>query len=193
MDRVGRFAFRTLLDTLGVALKVASKCSERFRAQITTDLTIEVSSSDGVARHYVFRRADRSAASRPAKSPKTPDLALNFDTAWLGFRTLVRTDAVGEIVRLLHARRATYAGNAVYVLWFWSLRSMVLPYGRDRPLRGEGLPGALAAPDPVSKVADRIIREPVVAELDPAWTQAAQARSQMALTRGCRGDDVPMW
>lgn len=189
---MGPRAFRVLLATLGVALNVASRCSGRFRAQVTTDLTIEVSSSDGVARHFVFSRANRSAASRPGKSPTIPDLGLNFATAWLGFRTLVRTDAVGEIVRLLHARRATYAGNAVYVLWFWSLRSMVLPYGRDHPLR-EGLPGALAAPNPASKVAGRIVREPVAVELDPAWTRAAQARSQMALTRGCRGDDVPMW
>ncbi|HEX3614729.1 MAG TPA: hypothetical protein VHU88_23780 [Sporichthyaceae bacterium] len=190
---MGRFALGLLLSTLGEMLKVASRVSERFRAQVTEDLTIEVASTDGVAHHYVFRAANRSVASRRGRAPGTPDLALEFRSAALGFRTLVRTDAIGEIMKLLHARRATYTGNAVYVLWFWSLRSMVLPYGRDRRLPGAGLPGALTAPDPASKVADRITRGPAVAALDPSWTAALAARDRMAMLRRIRGEDVPMW
>lgn len=189
---MGRLLFRVLLAALGLLLHVGRRGSERFRAQITTDLTIEVSSADGVAHHYVFHRAGRRMASRSGHAPGTPDLAVRFETAFLGLRTLVRPDAIGAVVKLLHARRVTYTGNAAHVLWFWSLTRMVLPYGRERSDR-ERLPGALAAPDPASKVADRVTREPVAHVLDPHWPQAATARAHMAMIRGSAGEDIPLW
>ena len=190
---MGRILLRVLLAALGVLLKIACRVSKRFRQQITQDLSIEVTSSDGAAHHYVFHRADRSMSSRTGKAPGGADLALNFDTGLLGFRTLIRPDAIGEIHRLLLARRATYTGNATYVLWFWSLTRMVLPYGRERRVGGDGFPGALTVPNPASKVYDRVVREPVAGELDPNWTAAAAARARMAMVRGSRGDDIPMW
>lgn len=190
---LGRPAFRVLLATLGVGLQVVARCNGRFRDQVTTDLVIEVSSRDGAAQHYVFRRADRSVVSRSGRAPGATDLALEFESGWLGVATLVRPDAIGVITRLLHARRATYTGNAAYVLWFWGLTRMVLPYGRERRVPGDGFPGALRAPNADSKVAGRITREPVTARIDPAWTTAVEARARMAMLRGSAGDDIPMW
>jgi hypothetical protein len=69
---------------------------------------------------------------------------------------------------------------------------MVLPLGRQRRLK-EGLPGALTAPNPTSKVADRITREPVVDRIDPALTDAIAAHRKMGMIRGSNGDDVPLW
>lgn len=189
---MGRLLFRLLLGALGLLLHVGRRVSERFRAQITTDLTLEISSADGVAHHYVFRRAGRTFASRSGRAPRTPDLAVRFDSAFLGFRTLIRPDAIGTIMKLLHARRVTYTGNAAHVLWFWSLTRMVLPYGRERSYK-ENLPGAMAAPNPSSKVEGRITREPVAVELDPHWPQAASAREHMAMIRGSHGEDIPLW
>lgn len=189
---MGRILLRVLLAVLGLLLKVASLLSQRFREQITQDLTIEVSSSDGAAHHYVFRKANRSMSTRTGRAPAS-DLALNFERGLLGFRTLIRPDGIGAIHRLLLAQRATYTGNATYVLWFWSLTRMVLPYGRERRVAGDGLPGALTAPNPSSSVFDRVVREPVAQELDPHWTAAAAARAKMAMVRGSRGDDIPMW
>jgi hypothetical protein len=68
----------------------------------------------------------------------------------------------------------------------------VLPYGRQRPLKTP-LPGALTEPDPGSKVAGRITREPAAQALDPGWTGAVAARKKMAMVRGSTGDDIPMW
>jgi hypothetical protein len=189
---MGRILLRVLLAALGVLLTIGCRVSERFRQQITRDLVIEVSSTDGAAHHYVFRRANRSVSSRLGRAPSS-DLALNFDSGLLGFRTLIRPDAIGEIHRLLLGRRATYTGNATYVLWFWGLTRMVLPYGLEKRVPGDGFPGALTAPNPSSKVHDRVTREPVATELDPTWTAAHAARDRMPMVRGSRGDEIAMW
>ncbi|HZE66447.1 MAG TPA: hypothetical protein VE081_07450 [Sporichthyaceae bacterium] len=189
---MGTLLLRVLLAVLGVLLRVGRRLSPRMRAQITTDLVIEIRSGDGVAHHYVFSGKDRSIASRAGRAPGPTDLSLSFKTALLGFTTLIRTDAVGAIVRLALADRVRYSGNAAYALWFWGLTRMVLPLGRQRPGRAP-LPGALLAPDPASKVAGRITREPVATELDPAWTAAHSARAEMAMLQGVNGVQVAPW
>jgi hypothetical protein len=145
-----------------------------------------------VDHHYVFAGRDRSVVSHTGRAPGPTDLTITFKTAWLGFSTLIRTDAVGKIVRLALADRVRYTGNAGYALWFWGLTRMVLPLGRQRPDR-EVLPGALLAPDPASKVAGRIVREPVATELDPTWTPAHSARAEMAMVQGYNGAEVAPW
>lgn len=189
---MGRVLLRVLLTLLGLLLIAASRLSRRFRAQITRDVVIEVTSADGVAHHYEFSGQRRTLRSWRGRAPQPADLAVQFDTAMLGFLTLVRTDAIGTIVGLMHQGRVSYTGNASYVLWFWSLTRMVLPLGRERRDRTP-LPGALRAPDPVSKVARRITREPVCDVLDPAWTAAQVAHRKIPMVRGANGEDVAMW
>ena len=63
----------------------------------------------------------------------------------------------------------------------------------DVALLVKTLPGALSEPNPESKVADRITREPVAQTLDPGWSGAVAARQKMAMVRGSTGDDIPMW
>jgi hypothetical protein len=191
-DLMGKVLLRVLLAVLGVLLRVGRRLSARMRAQLTTDLVLEIRSGDGVAHHYVFRGADRSVASHRGKFAGPTDLTLTFKTATLGFTTLIRTDAVGKIVQLALADRVRYTGNAAYALWFWGLTRMVVPLGRQRPLK-ENLPGALAAPDPSSKVAGRITREPVATALDPAWPAAHSARDEMALMQGTAGKEPAPW
>jgi hypothetical protein len=192
MTTLGRGLLRVLLSVLGLLLIVGSRVSRRFRAQISRDVVIEVSSGDGVAHHYAFAGRTRSLTSHRGRAPSPADLAVTFDTAMLAFLTLIRTDAIGAVVRLLHQRRVTYTGNAAYVLWFWGLTRMVLPLGRERRDRAP-LPGALLAPDPAGRATDRITREPVTDTLDPAWPEAHVAQGKMPLVRGSRGEDVAMW
>lgn len=192
MSVVGRVLLRILLSVLGALLVVGGRVSRRFRAQVTRDVVIEVTSADGFAHHYAFTGRTRTVRSRRGTAQGGADLAVRFDTALLGFLTLARTDAIGKVVRLIHQGRVTYTGNAVYVLWFWSLTRMVLPLGRERRQRAP-LPGSLLAPDPSSAVADRITREPATDVLDPAWTDAHIAHRRIPLVRGSNGEDVAMW
>lgn len=189
---MGRLLLRVLLSVLGLLLIAGSRVSRRFRAQISRDVVIEIASDDGVAHHYAFTGRTRSLTSRRGRARAPADLAVTFDTAMLGFLTLIRTDAIGAVVRLLQKRRVTYTGNAAYVLWFWGLTRMVLPLGRERRDHVP-LPGALLAPDPAGKATDRITREPVTDTLDPAWHEGHLAQSKMPLVRGSRGEDVAMW
>lgn len=186
-------SFRILLATLGLALSQATRVMPRLRAQITEDHVVEIRSSDGVSHHYVFAYPARTIRSKAGRPAGESSLSLCFETSGLAFITLVNPRAIGKINQLLLAGRASYTGNAAIVPWFWGLTRMVLPYGRQKHLR-EGLHGALLAPDPSSKVADRITREPVAAELNAAaWPQALVAREKMPLVRGCAGEKIPMW
>jgi hypothetical protein len=183
--------FKTLLSSLGFLMEQASRRSPHFRSQVTRDLVVEISSGDGVAHHYVFARTGRSVVSRSGPAPQAT-VALQFDTAAEGFRALSSPKAVRHIVKALLARMAVIRGNPVLFLWFYGLTRIVIPLGRERPLR-EPLPGALVAPNPASKVADRITREPAVPEIDPSWTNAIEQRRKMAMVQGVAGEPVPMW
>lgn len=186
---ITRALFVLTLDALGMGLRLAASLSPRLRSQLSGCRTIQIGSCDGVHRHYrCLLRTVRTASGEA----DAPDVSLCFDNAGLGLRTLLATDAVGRIVRALLARRATYTGNAVLVLWFFGLTRFVLPVGRSAPLKRE-LPEAYVLHNPSSLVADRITREPVAEQLDPNWTAAHARRAQMIMIRGSAGEDVKLW
>lgn len=183
--------FKILLGTLGQLMEVAVKRSPAFWRQCTRDVTVEVSSRDGVAYTYAF--SNRAMVGRPGPAaPPGPTVALCFETAAEGFRCLSSPKAVGLIVNSLLARRAEVSGNPVLFLWFYGLTRIVIPVGRTGPLPAP-LPDSFTAPNPQSKVHARIIREPAVAAVDPAWTAAIAARRKMAMVQGVAGEPVPMW
>ncbi len=187
-----RRLFALSLTFLGLGLRLACRCSERFRSQLTRDVTIQISSADDVCHHYAFTSRAVSARAGAAGAAGVATLSLCFDTAGLGIRTLLSPRAVGRIVHALLERSATYHGNAVFVLWFYGLTRFVLPFGRQTPL-AVPLPDAYLAPNLDSKVATQIVREPAVAALDPAWRMAHQQHGKMAMTRGSAGERIPMW
>ena len=181
--------FRVLLWVLGTGLQLACRFSNKFRLQLTRELTIQVGSSDGVFHHYSF--APRSVKSRPGQVG-SPTLNLVFCNAQLGFATLISPHACGKIVQALLQRRAEYEGDAVLLLWFFALTRFVLPIGKTGPLKVE-LPHAYIAPSDTIKVAGQTVREPAVNELDPAWRQAHDRRSQMTMLRVAAGEPVLPW
>ncbi|MGQ0468221.1 MAG: hypothetical protein ACT4QG_23250 [Sporichthyaceae bacterium] len=187
-----RIAAGVLLAAVGTGLDQAARRSARMRAQINTDETIEVRTGDGVAHHYRFDGRSHSVRSVRGPAPRTTSLSVTFDTSGLAFLTLARPNALKHVVRLMRSGRVVYTGNAANVLWFWGLTRTVVPYDRERPMR-RALPGALTAPDPASRVADRIVREDVATELDPTLTDVARARAKMAMLAQGSGQTVPWW
>lgn len=188
-DWLAQRTFAVVLALLGIGLRIACRCSERFRSQLTRPVTIQISSAYGVCHCYVFSL--RTAQSHAGVAAQ-PTLSLCFDTALQCLVTLLSPYAVGRIVHALLARSATYQGNAVFVLWFFGLTRFVLPIGRQRPL-AVPLPDAFIAPNPHSNVSERIVREPARAALDANWPMAHQQYKKMAMTRGCAGEPIPMW
>lgn len=191
LDGSGRAVLRVLLFALGLLMAAASRVMPAFRRQVTRDVVVELAASGGVAHHFVFTAANRRMASRPGPAT-APTVALRYESAWHMIACLLSTRCVGRIHGALLSRRAEVDGNAVLLLWFYPLTRLVMPYARQRPARAP-LPGILAAPDPHSRVAARTLREPAVAELDPAWAGAADRRARMAIMRAAGGDRIPMW
>ena len=126
-----RSAFHLALAALGLGLRVACRCSARFRSQLTAERTVQIGSADGVFYRYEF--ATRSVTARSGWTANAA-VSLCFDNARLGVITLVSPQAVGRIVRALLDRLAEYEGNAVLVLWFFGLTRYVLPLARSKPL-----------------------------------------------------------
>lgn len=189
MKLINRGIFRVVLAVLGLGLVVACKLSQRFREQVTRDLIVQIGSQDGVYHHYVFTPRALSSHFGPTGMP---DLSLTFDTAAQGWWTLLHPHAIGKIIEALHARTATYTGNAVLVLWFYALTRYVLPIGRTRRDK-VALPDSYVAHNPNSAVASRITREPAVDELDPDWKPAHIQREKMALIKASRGEPFPLF
>src|SRR5260370_16415813 len=68
---------RVLLWVLGYGLVLASRFSAPVRSQITRNLTVEISTDDGVARHWVFD-GQRRRVSVSAGRAQAPDFAVPF-------------------------------------------------------------------------------------------------------------------
>lgn len=176
---------RVLLACLGAAMALASRLVPRFRAQVSRDVVVQLATDDGVARHFVFDARRRTMASRPGPADR-PDLALTFESSWLAIRSLLNTHATGAMVEGLQRDRIRVQGNPVLLLWFHGLTRIVAPIGRGpEPRRRAPLP--FLAPSPASRVADRITREPAVAELDRAWTSAWEQRSKLEMIKVAAG------
>lgn len=184
-----RAAFGAALTALGLGLEIARRHSARFRAQLAHPRTVQIGSADGVCHHYAFSSGGVSSRSGAAEGS---DVSLCFDNARLGLKTLLSPHAVGRIVHALLERDAEYHGNAVLVLWFFALTRYVLPVGRTAA-QPQALPGAYVEHDPHSRVATRIVREAVTAELDPAWRAAHVQRARMVMPRGSAGEPVRLW
>jgi hypothetical protein len=183
--------FKTLLRVLGILMARASRKNTWFRSQINRDMTIEVTSSDGIAHHYMFTRSTRRVESMPGPAT-APTVSVRFDTAGQGLRDLVDPHAVSRIVNGALDGRVVITGNAALLLWFWGLTRIVIPYGRTR-CRSGPIDGALTEPNLSSSVHGQIVREPIAHEIDPTWEAAMAARETLTALRSPAGEACPMW
>ena len=176
-------ALRILLAVLGTLFTLWSRLSPSFRRAITRDLVFEISSGDGVARHFVFR--DRRVSSHVGKAP-TADCVLGFATASQGFRTFVSRHTVTRLIDGLTSGTITLQGNAFRLLWFYELSQRLVPLAGKV---GWGTPpDAYRAPSTDAPWARRVTREPVAIALDPAWEAAVRQRAKLKMMRVAGGE-----
>jgi hypothetical protein len=176
-------ALQIVLALLGALLWLASRVSESFRRAITRDLVFEISSEDGVARHFVFR--NRRVTTHPGKPP-VADCALRFATAAQGLWTLVSRHTITHLLNGLIDGTIALEGNALHLLWFYEMTQRVFPLAEG--VRWGTPPGAYVAPSATAAWAKRITREPVATALDPTWEGAASQRAKLRMMRVAAGE-----
>ena len=96
---------------------------------------------------------------------------------------------VDKVVAGLHSETSELHGSAFVLLWFYGLTRKFVKLGHASG-PGHEVPGAYIAHDPAACGAEKIIVEPAVARLDPAWTNAWRARSTLLQVRA--GTDEPV-
>jgi hypothetical protein len=179
---------RVLLWAVGHGLAVASRFSASVRSQITRSLTVEISSDDGIARHWVFD-GQRRLVSAFAGSAEAPDFAVRFASSGQALRDLTSPRAIDRILRSTMNGAVRLEGNHLILLWFHGLTRQLLSMGRTSPPR-QALPGAYLAHDPASNGTERITIEPAVQQLDPRWTGGWKARAKLWIVRGANGEPL---
>ena len=172
--------FRILLWSIGVLLWVASRSSRRVQAQLSRDMDFSVGSDDGVWRTYRF--ADRRITSHSG-AREDALMTLSFKNGKTGFRILLASNTIDQLVYGLGTGDAVCKGEAAHVLWFYELIMGLKPWQRPRL---EAWPDSYTEPDFSHKVTNRITREPAVDEVDPAWQEVRCQRAKTILWRvGC--------
>lgn len=183
--------FDALLVTVGLLLVVASRFLPGLRAQITRDVLFEFSSDDGVIRRFGLHARTRTVSLEPVSEAR-PDTSVRFGRAGDGIRALVSTRTVAHIVAGMNYGDTRLEGNPVLLLWFHGLTRTVLPIGSSRRPHKRHLPPIkVREPERDAPWAARIVREPVLDELDPTWTEAWRARAKLLQVRAAAGEPLP--
>ena len=97
-------SLRWLLAVLGVLLEQAGRHSHSFRRQVTRDVVVEITTSDGVAHHDVFTCENKSVMSVRGPAEEST-VSLWFADAGQAFWWLLSPHAVGHIVKATLKRR----------------------------------------------------------------------------------------
>lgn len=172
--------FRLLLVTLGTVLAIASRTSSRVADQLARDMVIVLSSKQ-IARAFVIK--DRRLSSTTV-IPDKPTLWVRFSTPMVGVRIFAASNTIGQIVDGFGNGEVICEGEAAHLLWFYELAIGLLP---GRINKEEVWPDSYTKPNDNHKASDRIIREPVLDELDPNWTDAHKQREKTILWQVGRG------
>jgi hypothetical protein len=179
---------RVLLWGLGHGLVLASRFSAPIRSQITRSLTVEISTDDGVARHWVFDGQRRQVAVFAGRA-KAPDFAIRFSSSGQALAYLTSARAIDRILGGVTQGAVRLEGSPMVLVWFHGLAWRLVTIGRAGPPR-HALPGAYLAHDPASNGVEQIAVEPAVGQLDPHWTGAWNARTRLWIVRGASGDPL---
>ena len=185
---------RLLLFTLGQGLAVTSRISPSVRSQVTRTLTFEISTDDGVARHWHFNGQQRRIATGAGHS-RSPAQVLRFRSSGQALRTLLSPHCIGEIVDGLQDGTIRLQGSLFLAFWFFGLARKLVPIGRENGRRETGprgpLPDRYVQHDPRANGSEQIIIEPAVTQLDPHWTNAWEQRAKLLIVRATTGEPMP--
>lgn len=194
MGLIDTTLLRLVLFTLGHGLAFASRVSPSVRSQITRTLTFEISTDDGVARHWHFDGQQRRIATGAGRA-QPPAQALRFPTSGQALRALLSARSVGRIVDGMQNGTIRVEGSLFLVFWFFGLTRKLGPIGREDG-RGEPgprgpLPDRYVRHDPRSNGCEKIIIEPAVTQLDRQWSNAWEQRGKLLIVRATTGEPMP--
>jgi hypothetical protein len=173
--------FRIILLLIGLALSLGSRISPRVRSQLSRDMVFVMESLDGVSRSFTMR--GRRITSHSGVSTDAV-CTVRFRTAAIGARIFLAKDAIGQLIDGFSSLDVECQGEAAHVLWFYELAMGLLPWHKSRT---EIWPQSYAEPDLSLKASTRIIREPSVDSLDPAWADAAEQRNKLVIWQVGKG------
>jgi hypothetical protein len=176
---------RTLLLVVGRMMAAASRVDPVLRACITRDVVFEISSEDGVARHWRFDGAARRVSSQSGHAAD-PDCALRFADAAAAVRTLL-TDDPAAVEEAIETGTLRIDGSALVADWFAGMIKRLTMIGRWRVER-RPLPHPYVHHDPSSRAARFLTVEPSEHELDPSWDAAWRQRAKLAVVRVPAGE-----
>jgi hypothetical protein len=179
---------RVLLWGLGYGLVLGSRFSASIRSQITRSLIVEISTDDGVARHWDFDRQRRCVYSSPGRAGQ-PDCAVRFASSGQALRDLTSPHAIDRVMAGLGHGAVRLEGDPRVLLWFDGLARRLVPAGWVGSSR-RALPGAYLAHDPAANGVEKIVVEPAVRQLDPCWTAAWKSRARLWIVRGACGEPL---
>lgn len=124
--------FKILLWFLGFALQRASKNNPRFQKKLEgKDLTLEISTEDGVAYHYIFKNKTvmsyPGSATRPTFLSRAhkPDMVIRFKSAKAGFKTFTAKDKQFAMMHGLENKQINIEGNVLFLGWFQTLGQLM--------------------------------------------------------------------
>lgn len=177
-------ALRLLLGLLGLTFSLVSRTRDSFRRQLSRDVVIEIASADGVARHFTF--ATRRATSRKGRAVSA-DLSIRFPTAWAGFLALLAPDGSDRLFQGMLDGSVEMNGDRRLLLWFQGLVPAAIP-GFPAFRLPRTPPSPYVRPTASAEVNRRIVREPAVAELDRAQTDAWTVREKSLMMRVAAGE-----
>jgi hypothetical protein len=185
---------RLLLFTLGQGLALTSRISPSVRSQITRTVTFEISTDDGVARHWHFNGQQRRIAMGAGHS-RSPAQVLRFRSSGQALRTLLSPRCIGQIVDGVQDGTIRLQGSLFLAFWFFGLARKLAPIGRENGRRETGprgpLPDRYVQHDPRANGSEQIIIEPAVTQLDPHWTNAWEQRAKLLIVRATTGEPMP--
>lgn len=179
---------RMLLWFLGQCIVRGSRWMPSLRSQITRTLTFELAAGNHVARHWVFDGPLRRATSYGGPAEE-PDCRVHFASSRQALFALSSPRAVDKIVAGLQQGTVELNGSGFVLLWFYGLTRKFVKIGKpDGPRRT--VPSAYLAHDPDACGSEKILIEPAVVRLDPAWKGAWRARTALPIIRACTDEYV---
>jgi hypothetical protein len=180
-----RLIFRALLALVGRLMAATSRVDPVLRSCITRDTIFEISTEDGVARHWRFDGVARRVCSRRGRAID-PDGAMRFVNAAVALRFLLARDPAATD-KAIEAGAMRIEGSSSLALWFSGLTKRVVMLGRWR-VRRQRLPHAYVQHESSSRTARFITVEPPQRELDRSWEAAWKQRAKLAVVRVPAGE-----
>ena len=113
--------FKMLLWILGYMMKRASRKKIAFQKLLKDqNLTFQLSSEDGIARHYVVKN---DKVYPKAGAAAEPTFSLSFTSAKKGFEILTARNAQVAFMKGVQDKSIIATGDLSKIMWFQSMAS----------------------------------------------------------------------